>query len=71
MRNADTYRGARRNEHRNRKTSTTWADWNALDGDDQYDVGSVTSGYRPGHVARSKYPPHIGAKERGRHLASA
>lgn len=60
MRDPQSYRSARRNEHRRLKTATLWHDWNALDSGDEYSVGSVTSGHRPSRTNRSAYMPHVG-----------
>lgn len=67
MRSANTYRAERRNDWRTLK-GVTWAEHNRRERSDKFSVGTARpDDYFPGAVSRSKYMPHIGAKERGRY----
>jgi len=72
MRAHDTYRSERRNAWAFARTLTTipWRAWNTrFHGSAGYSIPSTA--YPPTlvrHRDRSKYMPHIGAKERGRYL---
>lgn len=69
MRAHNTYRSERRNDWR-KLNGVTWLEHNRRDHTDEYGVGSETATYwQSGAVARSKYQPHIGKKERGRYAA--
>ncbi len=66
MRARNTYRSERRNAWR-KLDGVTWLEHNRRDHTDQFDVGSETATYWVVNKDRSKYMPHIGAKERGRY----
>lgn len=64
----NTYRHMRRNAWR-ATNAWPWPEFNRTHvGANPYHIGSIARPrHAPAHVARSKYMPHIGAKERGRH----
>lgn len=66
MRDGNTYRAARRSRWSAFRVGT-WAGFNRPKVGAEYQVGTVPTRYAPSAVARSKYMPHIGNKERGRH----
>lgn len=68
MRAHNTYRAERRNDWR-KLDGVTWAEHNRRDHTDLFDVGTDLTYWQSGAVARSKYMPHIGAKERGRYAS--
>jgi hypothetical protein len=80
MRSASTYRSERRNDWKVRVVldkalddePTPWAKHNAPPvGSDPWHIGSIQGSRTTmrSWVARSKYMPHIGAKERARHAS--
>lgn len=66
MRPHNTYRSARRNDWR-KLDGVTWAEHNARERLDHYRIGTWPAKYVQTNANRSKYMPHIGAKERGRY----
>lgn len=60
-----TYRSERRNAWR--ALGVDWTYFNKPSYEDRNLYGSGVSGSVTAHVARSKYMPHIGKKERARH----
>lgn len=67
-RHASTYRQARRNEWLNSGSGMSWAEYNAVRkaeyGSKFY--GPIRSAYIGTTPDRSKYMPHIGAKQRAK-----
>lgn len=67
MRDVNTYRSNRRNAWRELTRGLSWTGWSAYKQPrytDEKGYGSVVHGLMTAHVARSKYTPHIGKKQR-------
>lgn len=74
MRARETYRSERRNAWRATRINglIPWARFNGRA--PKYQIGSALPGemyHAPGFVARSKYMPHIGKKQRAKGAATA
>jgi hypothetical protein len=64
-----TYRASRRNDWRS-LDGVTWQEHNApAGGRDPWHIGTGKARRAISHVARSKYMPHIGAKQLGKAAA--
>lgn len=63
MRDVNTYRSNRRNEWHSLIRDVPWSAYNKHGGS-KYQIGSLRAPLVVGHVARSKYMPHIGKKQR-------